>query len=73
MTNSQFIVSIIVIKEIFGLAQPLSIYLQGKNVDLSSSLNMCDSLCILLNDMHLYATDKFKELFISAEKIADEV
>lgn len=71
--NGGFIVTMIVINEIFSLAEPLSVSLQAKNIDLAAAVNMADDLNSLLNEMRENAELKFHELFSVAERCAKEI
>lgn len=71
--NGGFIVSMIVINEVFSLAQPLSTSLQTKNIDLISAVNLADGLNSLLKEMRENAISKFHELFLKAENCASEI
>lgn len=73
MKNGGFIVAMIVINEIFSLAEPLSVSLQKVNSDLASAMNMADDLKFLLNEMRENSNVKFHELFVIAENCAKEI
>lgn len=73
LKNSGFIVSMVVIREIFSLTQPLSTYLQAKHVDIASAVEMCQNLINLLKKMREKSTEKFKELFDESTKIATTI
>lgn len=71
--NGAFIVSMIVIHEVFSLAEPLSVSLQAKNADLASAVDMANSLNLLLKDMRENAELKFHELISTAQNCAQEI
>lgn len=70
LKNSSFIVSMVTIREIFSMTQPLSTYLQAKHVDLASAMEMCQNLIDLLTKMREKSAEKFKLLFVDAENLA---
>lgn len=73
LKNGEFIVAMVVLNEVFALAQHLTVYLQTINLDLAAAMDMADSLIKLLGDMRVNSMAKFSELFASAQKIASEV
>jgi len=56
--------------ELFSSAHRLSTALQGKSVDLASSVEMADDLSNLLKQTRTNANPKFPELFRFAEDLA---
>lgn len=73
LKNGGFIVALVIIYEVFSLAEPLSVSLQTKNADLASAVNMADGLNCLLKEMRENAEVKFHELFCDALNLAEEV
>lgn len=73
LKNGQFIVAMTVVHEIFALAEPLSVALQAKYVDLASAMEMTDNLSLLLKNMRENSETKFQELFIIARKLTEEI
>lgn len=73
LRNGEFIVAMVVLNEVFTLAQPLTVYLQTINIDLAGALDMADSLVKLLEDMRVNVMAKLHELFTSAQKIVAEI
>lgn len=65
MEKSEFIVSLIVCKEIFSLTLPISKALQKVNCDLSQATDNIENDCDVLSSMHENAEEKFKQLFTS--------
>lgn len=73
LKDGKFIVAMIVINEMFALAQPLSVSLQSVQVDLASALEMANNLSSLLKSMRENAELKFRELFATAQDLANEL
>lgn len=68
-----FIVSMIVIYEIFSITQPLPIALQAKQVDLASAIEMTENLSTLLKEMRENSENKFNDIFTIAKDLAEEI
>lgn len=71
--SSNFIISMLVIEELFAYAHPLSVSLQGKQVDLSAAMEMVNILLTLLKKMRENAELEFHKLFNVAGNIAEEI
>jgi len=63
----------VVINEIFSFTHPLTIYLQGKIVDLASAVSTAEDLIKLLKNVRENASSEFKKVFVAAEEIADAI
>lgn len=71
--SGAFIVAMVVIREIFSMTQPLSIYLQAKHVDLASAMEMSQNLIELFKKMRLNSAQKFQSLFGEATKLSESI
>lgn len=73
LQSGNFIVSMIVIYEIFSITHPLSVSLQAKHVDLAGALEMTENLTTLFKDMRKNSEIKFNEIFMAAKELAEEI
>lgn len=71
--SGNFIVAMVVIHELFSVTHPLSVSLQGKNVDLASAIDMTDNLYNVFRTMRDNADEKFEQLFNVASELAAEI
>lgn len=71
--NGRFIVTMVVIHEVFATAHPLSIALQAKDADLASAMEMGDDLSNLLKAMRADSIPKLHTLFAIAQKLAEDI
>lgn len=63
----------VVIHKIFSPTQPLSVYSQIVHVDLTSAMEMINTLYLSLEEMRENVETKFRELFIVAEDLTNEI
>lgn len=71
--NANFIVSMIVVHEVFSHAQPVSTALQGKNVDLASAIEMIENLNKILETMRENAQTNFEQHFSLTKTLSSEM
>jgi len=73
LKSSPFIVSLVIIENIFSVVSPVTAYLQGVTVDLSSAMDRIGDVSDQLKERRVNAASTFEELFAKAEKLAAEI
>lgn len=69
----QFIISLTVLKPIFGLTKSLSLNLQKEDCDLSDCIEYANDVHDEIKDMRTKADEAFREIFESATHIAQSI
>ena len=68
MENSEFLVSVHVLGQVFAVSMPLSRLLQTENMDLCEAMSLAEQLDATLKAMRANAEDEFHQLFGSIQE-----
>ncbi|KAJ8883404.1 hypothetical protein PR048_015247 [Dryococelus australis] len=67
---SEFLVSVVVLAEVFGLTLALAQKLQGEYMDVLETMKLVETILTRLREQHYKSTDTFKKIFKESEKLA---
>ena len=73
ITNFQFVVTLVTVKNLMGYTKALSVNLQGRAQDVIHAYNSVNNVILTLNDVRANVDGKFKDWFSQACKMAEKV
>ncbi|KAJ8890273.1 hypothetical protein PR048_009781 [Dryococelus australis] len=71
--SSEFLVSVVVLAEVFGLALTLGRKLQAEYMDVLEAMKVVEATLASLREQRYKSTDTFKKIFKESEKLAMEM